>query len=73
MHPLRRFRETHSVTLTALARKAGIAKSSLSRIETGRQSTTESMIRKLIAATGDELTANDFIAPSPKTSGPRGQ
>lgn len=62
MHPLRRFRLDRRLSLADFAAISGVSKTSLSRIETGHQQTTEATIRALMTATGGALTANDFIA-----------
>lgn len=67
-HPLRKFREANKLSLDALAAVTGISKPSLSRIETGKQKTTQATIERLMKATG--LSANDFIASQVRKSLP---
>lgn len=60
--PLRRWRrDKRNWTLDRLADELGISKSTLSRIETGRQDPDLSFIRQIIALSEGALTADDFV------------
>lgn len=50
-HPLCRYRAKHGLTLEAVARKAGITKTSLSRFESGKQMPNRKSIEAIVRAT----------------------
>lgn len=60
-HPLRRFRKRQSLSLDAFAAKLGVSKTSMSRIETGKQNVSLALARRITALTGGEVTANDMV------------
>lgn len=59
IHPLRRYREKHGLTLEVLAERVGCSKSWLSRIEAGDDQASPALIAKLRAET--KLPADIFI------------
>lgn len=78
IHPLRAYRAQMHVTLDALSKASGVSKSKLSKIETFRQKTTQATIEKILAVTGNRLSASDFIPnregepqPLPRSTRPR--
>jgi transcriptional regulator with XRE-family HTH domain len=60
-HPLQKFRGRAGLTVEALARQLGISKSSLSRIENGKQNPSLSLLRRINKITAGKVTANDFL------------
>jgi len=62
-HPMRRYRREKAMPLDQLAEATGVDKSTLSRIERGKQNPSIDLLRRLIAATGGALSAEDFCAP----------
>ncbi len=62
-HPLRRYRASHGITIEALAASLDTSKATVSRLETGRQSPSMDLLRRIHTATGGEVTANDFLHP----------
>ncbi len=68
LHPLKRYRLRSGLTLDALAQRAGTTKSWLSRIESGADIPSASLIRRLIDSSGGALCANHFFAPSEKNA-----
>lgn len=65
-HALRLFRTSSDLTLDALADQVGVTKGQLSKIETGKALPSVSLIQRLIAASGGQLSADDFLAPLPR-------
>lgn len=64
-HPLRRYRLDNGLSLDELALKSRTSKATLSRIETGLQTPSLSLIRRISTATDGALTANDFMGAAP--------
>ena len=61
-HPLRIKRTAASLSVEALAERAGVAKSTISRVETGQADPSLELIRRLCLIL-PELRADDFLAP----------
>lgn len=61
IHPLRVWIIEHGETQESFANRAGIASQNLSDILRWGRDPTLPTIRKLIAATGGEITANHFM------------
>jgi transcriptional regulator with XRE-family HTH domain len=61
LHPLRAYRLRIGESLAALAHRVGTSKATLSRIETGKQNASLTLIAKLKAETKGELCADDFL------------
>lgn len=67
MSKLRDFRKSKEMTQADLARKVGVRKPTISRIESGARVPSVSLIRRLIEFSGGELTADDLLAtPQPE-------
>lgn len=60
-HALRRYRQTAGLTLDQLARRAGLTKSALSKIETGQHAPSLATVGKIIAATDGAISADAFL------------
>jgi transcriptional regulator with XRE-family HTH domain len=62
-HPIRawRLRQTPPVSLDVLARRVGTSKGALSRIETGAQEPQLDTLRKLLAATYSQVSADEIV------------
>lgn len=69
-HPLRQFRERRGLSQGDLAERASTTKATISRIETGECGLSVDMLKRLVAATGGEVTADDLIASAPLPSPP---
>ncbi len=64
-HPLRAYRASKNVRIAELAAAVGVAKSTISRIENREMQPSLGLMSRLIAATGGEVSANDFLTPAP--------
>jgi transcriptional regulator with XRE-family HTH domain len=62
-HPLRRYRERHQLSQDELAAASQTTKATISRIERGVRLPSWEMLKRIVAATGGELSANDFQPP----------
>lgn len=60
-HPLEQYRSEAKLTRDALAKRAGTSRQTIHRIEVGGQTPSLNMIRKLVKASGGELSADDFM------------
>lgn len=75
MHPLRIHLKKTGQTLEAFAARVGSSAPSLSRILNGKQSPSLALVGRILAETGDALSANDFLPvavvdqPKPARSG----
>ena len=63
-HAMRRYRREKALPLDALADATGVSRGTISRIERGKQNPSIDLVRRLIAASGGALSAQDFIAAS---------
>jgi transcriptional regulator with XRE-family HTH domain len=61
LHPLRAYRQRIGESLAALAERVGTSKATLSRIETGKQNASLTLIAKLKAEAKGQLSADDFL------------
>ena len=52
LHPLRKYRQRHSLTLDAVASVVGVSAMTISRIETGRAQPSPDLARRLASLTG---------------------
>jgi transcriptional regulator with XRE-family HTH domain len=59
-HPLKSYRAAARISLEELASLVGASKASLSRIETGLQTPSLGLVRRIVGVSGGALTANDF-------------
>ena len=62
IHPLRAFRDAKGVSAAALAKKVGVTRQSIYRIENRQQEPSIALIRKLVAATHEEVSAEAILA-----------
>lgn len=62
IHPLRNYRQEAGISLSALAEQCGTSAATISRIERGAQWPESELLQKLIDATGEKVSANDFLA-----------
>lgn len=62
IHPLRNYRQESGISLTALAERCGTSAATISRIERGEQWPDSELMQKLIDATIEKVSANDFLA-----------
>lgn len=60
-HALRLYRIKHQISLEQLAVIVGTTRATLSRVETGTQQPSMALLKKIIMATGGEVSADDFI------------
>ena len=60
-HPLTRYRKKHAVSKAEVARLAGTTRQTIHRIETGAQVPSLSLVGRIITATGDRVSAADFL------------
>jgi transcriptional regulator with XRE-family HTH domain len=60
---LKLYRAEKQITLSAFARKLGVAVGTLSRIEAGVRNASPDLMRRIYDATGGEVTPNDFVLP----------
>jgi transcriptional regulator with XRE-family HTH domain len=60
-HPLTLYRQRHKLTLAAFAALAGTTQATISRIEGGTRLPRQAMLRRLVEATGREVTADDIM------------
>lgn len=61
MSALKTYRERKGLSLAQLGAIVGTTAATLSRIENGKRQASVGLIKRLIAASGGELTAADFI------------
>lgn len=74
MHPLRKYRHEAGVTLDQLAKRVGLNKSTLSKIESGASFPRMAVIQRLIEATGGAVDANAFLpSDTPSPAAPAGE
>jgi transcriptional regulator with XRE-family HTH domain len=64
-HPLRAYRRKHGLSQDAIAQTASTTKATISRIEAGSLDPTFDLMRRLLAATKGEISADELIAWSP--------
>lgn len=64
-HPLRTYRRQKLLSLHELAQAAGTTKANLSRIETGVQKPSFDLLKRLIDATGGDVTADEMLTACP--------
>jgi transcriptional regulator with XRE-family HTH domain len=67
-HPLQSYRERAGLTLDVLAERVGVSKATLSRIENRKQAPSLDLVSKLKAASGGEVSADDFLPADPAES-----
>lgn len=60
-HPLRTYRKDKGISLEAIAAKAKVTRTSLSRIERGLQTPSLDLVGRIITATDGALSADDFL------------
>jgi DNA-binding XRE family transcriptional regulator len=60
-HPLRAFRRKKGLSLDQAAEALDIAKSSMSRIENGKQVITSDLMRRILEWTDGAVTPNDLV------------
>jgi transcriptional regulator with XRE-family HTH domain len=60
-HPLRRYRKAKGLTIEALAERISSSRATISRIEAGLQEPSFGLMRRIMAETEGEVTANDFV------------
>ena len=70
-HPLRAYRTRHNLTLEAFAERCGVAKATISRIETGTADASMDLARTITRVTGGEITANDLASAKAQAPAPR--
>lgn len=61
-HPIRAYRQRHGLSLQALAERAETTRSTISRVEAGLINPSSSLLRRLTAAMGGEVSADEIIA-----------
>lgn len=67
-NPLRAYRLENGITLGELSRRIGVSKPSLSRIETGKQVPSLSLLKVIATETGGRVMPNDFLPTLPDAS-----
>lgn len=65
MNALRNWRKRRNVSIEAMATAIGVSIGSLSRIERGEQWPPRETFARIFEVTDGEVTANDFVSPSP--------
>lgn len=60
-HPLTRYRRQHNLTLASFAARVPTTESTMSRIENRVRQPTIRLLRQLVAATGNEVSADEII------------
>lgn len=60
-HALTRYRRSQGLTLDAFAARVDVSKATISRIEGWLQNPSFELMRRIIAETGSEVTADDFV------------
>jgi transcriptional regulator with XRE-family HTH domain len=60
-HALTRYRKARGLTIDALAAKIGTSKATISRLEGGLQDPSFALVRRIIAETDGEVSADDFV------------
>jgi transcriptional regulator with XRE-family HTH domain len=62
-HPIRRWRlsQTPPLTLEQMAQRAGVHKGQLSKIESGLKEPRLATLRRLVLATGEEVSADAVV------------
>lgn len=63
IHPLKRWLFEREMTPTAFAGRYGFSNSTISEIVSRKKTPSLAMVARLCAATGGDLTANDFMPP----------
>jgi transcriptional regulator with XRE-family HTH domain len=61
-HPLTKYRLKKGLSAEQLAKLAGTTRQTIHRIENGGQNLSLDLLRRVVAATGGKVTANDIIA-----------
>jgi DNA-binding XRE family transcriptional regulator len=64
-HALTRYRRTHRLSLDAFAALVDASKATISRLEARIQDPSFDLVRRIIAATDGEVTADDFVPRAP--------
>lgn len=62
MSKLREFRKSQSMTQADLAKRVGVKKPTISRIETGERVPSVGLIKRIIAVSKGALTADDLLS-----------
>ena len=62
IHPLRNYRQEAGISLSVLAEQCDTSAATISRIERGEQWPDSELMQRLIDATGEQVSANDFLA-----------
>jgi len=67
-HPITAYRRRHELTLEAMGArcKPPIAKSTLSRIESGLRKPSFDVLQAIVSACGGEVTADEIIRATPR-------
>ena len=65
-HPLRTYRARRGLTLEQLAIRASTTRATVSRIEAGLQKPSFELLRRLVEATDNEVSADAILAAVPK-------
>ena len=68
VHPLSQYLDKTSVTRTGLAKLAKTSRQTIHRIERWEQSPSLDLVGRIIKATGDELSADDFLPPQQESA-----
>lgn len=68
VHPLTAYRlnQTPPLSVEAMAERAGCSKSTIWRIENGGQGFNSGLLRRIVAATNNAVTASDLLAALPE-------
>lgn len=65
-HPLRGYRRAHNLTLEALAARAETTAATLSRVEKGLLRPSFGLLRRLVEATDNDVSADEILVAVPK-------
>jgi transcriptional regulator with XRE-family HTH domain len=68
-HPLTRYRKARGLTIDAFAAKIGASKATISRLEGGLQDPSFALVRRIIAETEGEISADDFVTVKGESDG----
>jgi len=60
-HPLRRYRSEHGLSRRQVAEAVGVDEMSIGRYERGERMPRRQVLKRLIAMSGGQLTADDFL------------
>jgi transcriptional regulator with XRE-family HTH domain len=60
-HPLTRYRQRHTLTLSAFALLVGASPATVSRIESGSRQPGLTLLRQIVAACQGEVTADEIV------------